>query len=274
MPSSRTSWRRSSKMGKKKQHFVPQAYLKAWEGLVFPKDHPEESITGIYYFEGDAQSGDGRNKDSVLWQPHLYTISFDQVFIGEACPLVYKDFSDQIYELLKNRSPAPVYGKHGYSIIKTPRSIRKHLGQVDDWDFYYYDGRPARKKGIISDIHNLTSYLLEDGFDAVFETKWTSTLSAFVSQVHARRGLQKDGKDYYVNIDPEIAFGVFEFFQMLECRSPHFDGYGILSWINDELLSAFEGETERLCKVFGTRNCIVCCFNTAKASIMRCLIRQ
>lgn len=31
---------------------------------------------------------------------------------------------------------------------------------------------------------------------------------------------------------------------MLECRSPRFDGFGILSWINEELLSAFEGETE------------------------------
>lgn len=231
-------------MSKKSQHFVPQTYLKAWEGTVISSNSPNKPFTGVYYFEGDSQLGEGRNKDSVLWQPNLYTISFDQRFIGEGCSKVTKDFVNQVDELMKNRSPEPVYGKVGYSVIKNKASIRKHLDNIDEWEFYYYDGRKARKNGILKDIHGLSSYLLEDGFDSVFETKWTNTLSTFVEQVNAHRGLHKDGKDFYVTIDPATAYDVYAFFQMLECRSPRFDGFGILSWINDELLSAFEGETE------------------------------
>lgn len=231
-------------MSTKRQHFVPQTYLKAWEGVVISSNSPDKPISGVYYFEGDSQLGEGRNKDSVLWQPSLYTISFDQRFIGEGCPKVIKDFVNQIDELMKNRSPEPVYGKDGYCEIRNKASIRKHLDNIDEWEFYYYDGRKARKNGILKDIHGLSSYLLEDGFDSMFETKWTDTLSSFTKQVKAHRGLHKEGKNFYVTVDPAIAYDVYAFFQMLECRSPRFDGLGIRSWINDELLSAFEGKTD------------------------------
>ncbi len=38
---------------------------------------------------------------------------------------------------MRSNSPKPVYGKLGYSIIKTKKSIYKHLFDIDKWDFYY-----------------------------------------------------------------------------------------------------------------------------------------
>ena len=231
-------------MNTKKQHFVPKTYLKAWEGKVFPSNSTDKVINGVYYFEGDSKVGEGRNKDSILWQPNLYTISFNQRFIGEGCHEVQKDFVNQIDELMKKRNPAPVYGKVGYSEIKTRSSIYKHLDNIDEWDFFYYDGRKARKDGILKDIHGLSSYILEDRFDSAFETKWGSTLSAFIEQVKTHRGLHKIDRNYYVTVDPATAYDIYAFFQMLECRSPRFDGYGVLAWFNDELNSVFKDETE------------------------------
>ena len=63
----------------------------------------------------------------------------------------------------------PVYGKLGYSIIKTKKSINKHFFEIHDWDFYYYDGNVAKKAAILSQIDALNCYILEDSFDDYLE---------------------------------------------------------------------------------------------------------
>ena len=131
-------------MATKEQHFVPRVYLKQWEGTVATLKEPNKQFTGVYYFDSDSFIGDGKNTGSILWKPHLYTINFDQIYIAEQCPLVYADFVSQVYSLMREREPAPVYGKLGYSNIKTRESVRKHLSQVDTWTFFYYDGNLAR----------------------------------------------------------------------------------------------------------------------------------
>lgn len=91
-------------------------------------------------FENGVHIGDGANRNSMLWEPHLYTIRFEYLFITRSCPLVFSYFVNQVYELMKINKPKPIYGKLGYSIIKTKESIRKHLYDIDNWEFYYEDG--------------------------------------------------------------------------------------------------------------------------------------
>ena len=224
-------------MATKEQHFVPRVYLKQWEGTVATLKEPNKQFTGVYYFDSDSFIGDGKNTGSILWKPHLYTINFDQIYIAEQCPLVYADFVSQVYSLMREREPAPVYGKLGYSNIKTRESVRKHLSQVDTWTFFYYDGNLARSGGILRNIHDLNSYLIENGLDFRFENSWESTLSEFVSEL--KNDSNATVGESVRRIDMDLTQRVFAFFLMMHCRSPQFNGFGILGWIGELLRNAF-----------------------------------
>lgn len=201
---------------------------------------------GVYYYTGNAREGELRNRDSILWSPHLYTVSFDQAFIGRGCPKIYSDFVEKIFDLMHNRAPQAVYAKYGYSIITTKQSIRKHMNNIDDWEFYYEDGNKARNKAILNSIHGLNSYILEDGFDLKFESKWQDTLLWFIQQLHEPKRRRREGKDQYVEFDAEIAYDIFAFFLMMQCRNPRFNGIGVLAWLDKTLQGVFEGETETM----------------------------
>lgn len=156
------------RMPTKKQHFVPRVYMKAWETQVETLKEPDKKFNGIYVIK-DGSIGDGANRNSVLWKPHLYTINFKYSFICNSCAKVKSQYVDLIYDLLKTGFKQPVYGKLGYSIIKTKKSINKHFFEIHDWDFYYYDGNVAKKAAILSQIDALNCYILEDSFDDYLE---------------------------------------------------------------------------------------------------------
>ena len=67
-------------MPTKKQHFVPRVYMKAWETQVETLKEPDKKFNGIYVIK-DGSTGDGANRNSVLWKPHLYTINFKYSFM-------------------------------------------------------------------------------------------------------------------------------------------------------------------------------------------------
>lgn len=116
-------------MPTKKQHFVPRVYMKAWETQVETLKEPDKKFNGIYVIK-DGSIGDGANRNSVLWKPHLYTINFKYSFICNSCAKVKSQYVDLIYDLLKTGFKQPVYGKLGYSIIKTKKSINKHFFEI------------------------------------------------------------------------------------------------------------------------------------------------
>ena len=170
-------------MPTKKQHFVPRVYLKAWETQVETLKEPDKKFKGIYVIK-DGKKGEGANRNSVLWMPHLYTINFKYLFICNSCSKVKSQFVDMIFDLLRKSYKQPVYGKIGYSTIKTKKSIQKHLYEIDDWEFYYEDGNIAKKAAILSQIDALNSYVLEDAFDDYLEKNWENILNSFVDSVH------------------------------------------------------------------------------------------
>ena len=136
-------------MATKNQHFVPRVYLKAWETKVETKKEPQKQFDGVFYFEKGDTVGEGATRETILWEPHLYTISFRQLYLAKKCPKVYSFFVDEIFDSMRANSPQPVYGKLGYSIIKTKHSVRKHLYDIESWDIYYDDGTTARKKALL-----------------------------------------------------------------------------------------------------------------------------
>lgn len=234
----------TDKKNTKRQHYVPQTYMKAWETNVSSKAGLGKEFKCIYAFENDSVNGDCRNKDSVMWEPHLYTISFEQSFIDHKCPLIREDFIKQVFQLMKDRKPQSVYGKLGYSIIKTQRSVRKHLDDIYKWEFYYSDGNKARNRAIFSDIEALNSYLIEDGLDSQFETNWNRVLDTFITEM-------KDPKNAMLGksertLPKKVVEDLAKFIFMMYCRSPKFDGLGIYTWLKKDILDPVFGDYSKV----------------------------
>lgn len=220
-------------MSTKKQHFVPRVYMKAWETLVETSKEPDKKFNGVYVFN-NSDVGEGANRNSVLWKPHLYTINFQYSYIGKSCAKVRSAFVNMIYELLRTGFKQPVYGKLGHSIIKLKKSIEKHFLEIDDWDFYYYDGNLAKKSAIKSQIEALNCYILEDSFDNYLEKNWESIYSDFVDCVHNGTPV---GLGRSERVIPEnVANNILEAFFLMLCRNPKFDAMGVYTKIKNNLL--------------------------------------
>ena len=221
----------------KRQHYVPRVYLKAWETQVRTDEEPNKDISGVYVFNGQELIGHGKSKEKTLWKPRLYTVGFDYCYMADRCPKIYSDFVDQIYNIMREKRDPPVYGKLGHSVIKTKSSIRKHILEVDQWDFFYDDGNAAKKKAIINDIHAINSYVIEDGLDSCFESQWSHLLNSFIEEMQSdESGIE--GRSERI-IKTETAQGVLAFFFMMLCRNPQFNGTGIYEWVRELLTSAF-----------------------------------
>ena len=125
-------------MATKHQHFVPRVYLKAWETKVETSREPKKKFDGVYYYTSNMKIGEGSTREAILWEPHLYTKSFRQLYLARKCPKVYNYFVDEIYNSMINNSPNPVYGKLGHCIIKTKNSVETQWGQVPLKKSYHF----------------------------------------------------------------------------------------------------------------------------------------
>lgn len=221
-------------MATKRQHFVPRVYMKAWETQVETSREPNRKFEGVYVFENSNEIGEGANRNSILWKPHLYTIKFEYLFIVNSCPKIYSDFVDMVYDVMRNRTLQPIYGKDGYSIIKTKKSIRKHLLNIDNWEFYYDDGNVAKQRSIKNQIESLNSYVLESAFDECFETRWEQNLNNFIESVHNGIPVAMGMSERVIPV--ESAMNMLSFFFMMLCRSPQFDSMGIYTDIKNNIL--------------------------------------
>lgn len=229
-------------MATKKQHFVPKVYLKAWETKVETKREPQKQFDGVYYFKRDDVIAEGATRETILWKPHLYTISFKQLYLGKKCPKVYKFFVNEVFNAMKNNSPRPVYGKLGYSKINTKKSVYKHLYDIDSWDFYYDDGTTAKKKALLNRFHDIRCYILEEAFSSFFEKDWENILRTFISEV--KTAPPNPGLGLNRKISERTAEDMMKFFFMMLCRSPEFDAMGAYTCLSDILNRTFNDTKE------------------------------
>ena len=85
------------------QHFVPRAYLKAWETRVSNSQEPLKKFDGVYVFKGNETKGEGITTKNVLWSQSLYTVKYsDYHYIHGKYPEVDKDFLSGIHNILDN----------------------------------------------------------------------------------------------------------------------------------------------------------------------------
>lgn len=220
-------------MATRKQHFVPRVYMKAWETKVETIKEPDKKFDGVYVLY-DSNVGDGANRDSVLWKPHLYTIGFQYSYICKSCSKVKQEFVNMIFDYLRDGGKQPVYGKYGYSIIKTKKSIDKHFFELMDWDFLYDDGNIAKKRVIQNQIESMNSYLLEFSFDDFFEKRWEKISNDFIDAVHNGTpvGLERSERV----VPEEVASNMLSAFFIMLCRNPSFDAMGIYTNIKKNIL--------------------------------------
>lgn len=221
-------------MPTKKQHYVPRVYMKAWETTVETLKDPHIKFSGVYTFEDHTALGDGANRNSVLWMPHLYTVRFHHNFICKSCPHIMEDFVNQIYSIMRENGGRPVYAKIGYSIIRTKKSIRKHLHEIDDWQFFYENGNIAKQTAIQRNISAINSYVLESAFDDFFEKKWDSVREGFIAAVQNTPPVAMNQSER--KIPPQLANDMLGCFLMMLCRSPYFSAMGIYQDIKDNIL--------------------------------------
>ena len=224
-------------MPTKKQHYVPKVYLKSWETKVETKKEPQKKFDGVYKFENGETIGDGCNRNSILWKPHLYTISFRQLYLAKKCPKIRKYFANMVYESMIHNNPKPVYGKLGYSVIKSKDSVFKHLYEIDDWDFFYSDGMTAKKNSLLNRVNNMRCYLIEESFDNRFETKWESIKDLFLDEVKHSYPLPGELSERIIS--EQTATDMMEFFFMMYCRSPLFDPMDTYSRMENVLKQTF-----------------------------------
>lgn len=222
------------RVAKRKQHYVPQVYLKAWETQVETLKDPDNKFKGVYTFECSSGIGDGANKASILWMSQLYTIRFEHRYICTSCPRVLNYFVERIYNLMRVETDKPVYAKFGYSIIKTKASIRKHFFDIDDWQFYYDNGNLGKQKAIMNKICALNCYILETEFDDFFEKQWESVRTSFVQEV--KRAIPKTLNSSERIISMSVANKMLSFFFVMLCRSPYFTAMGFYERIKRNLL--------------------------------------
>ena len=224
-------------MSTKKQHYVPKVYLEAWETTVETKNEPKKKFTGVYQFVRGESIGNGCNKKTVLWKPHLYTISFKQLYLAQKCPKVYGCFVNKIYEEMIHNTPQPVYGVYNHSVIKSKKSVRDHLVAINDWDFYYYDESPAKKRNLINKFNNINCYLLEESFSDIFESRWKTIKNTFINEVKESVKLNEYGERI---ISFKTTTDMLEFFFMMYCRSPRFDPFNLYAFFGNTLKEIFD----------------------------------
>ena len=220
-------------MPTKRQHFVPRVYMKVWETKVETAKEPDKKFDGVYVFNG-SNIGEGANRNSVLRKPHLYTVNFTYSYICKSCPKIKSEFVSMIYDLLRTGFAKPVYGKIGYSIIKTKKSIEKHFYEINDWEYYYDDGNVARKASIKNQIEALNSYILEDAFDNYLEKNWESIYTSLVDAVHNGTPVAIGQSERI--IPEEVALDMLSSFFIMLCRNSVFDAMGIYTKMKKNVL--------------------------------------
>ncbi len=220
-------------MSTTEQHFVPRVYLKAWETQVETLTTPDIKFKGVYTFKEANTLGNGANRKSILWKPHLYTITFDHSYIMKSCPEIFSDFIDQIYKIMQNGFKKPLYAKLGYSKICTKQSIRKHFRDIDKWDFYYNDGNLA-PQSVKQQIGKIKSFIIEDGLNKLYENHWLSILESFINEMNVALPIAFDRSERVIRYD--TAIDMLSFFFIMLCRNPNFNAMGVYTKIKNNFL--------------------------------------
>lgn len=215
------------------QHYVPRAYLKAWQTQVRNSREPDKRFDGVYIIDSSQNKGEGANIKSVLWSQSIYTVKFqDYFYLHGKYPSLDKEFISGIKNILQNEYDQSIDAECDGVQIVSDQDILNNLTNLDKWEFKYADGNVAPKKRIINRIQELNSYCLEDGLDQLFEKDWQTVCNSFIDQVDETI----PSKDGTRQIDKSLAERMVRFLFSMLCRNPGFDSFGIYKNLEERLL--------------------------------------
>lgn len=226
----------------KRQHYVPKAYLKNWETQVTSKKEPNKKFEGIYYYKkNDLTTGDGRNRDSILWLPRLYNVDYDLSFIIPSCPVIEKDYIKKIEEKLKERQ---VNAYFGGKLLKTQKDLTNNFFKLTEWEFRHkqYPSNLAKKTAILNSIKQINSYVIENALDDVVEKKWQKSLNDFIYQME--NTIPLNGVDEIRQINENTVLEIVKIVIFLMCRNPEFNCLGIFPAIKRIVLDNLPEATD------------------------------
>lgn len=216
--------KRSDKMAKGNQHFVPRVYLKRWS--------PQGNQSVFYFEKPDLSIGQPRNVKSILYNRHTYTINFDLYYVLDYMPEIKADFAKQMLAILKNYNVVAFY--NGVELNTKELLFEPHnLCSIDKWEFRKKDNLLAPKQKILNSIKEIRSYIIETSLDDFIEKKWNDTLDKFLSEIEI--GYKNRIGDEDITVDNSTIEEIVAIMLLFMCRNPKFDCQGIFPSIENVL---------------------------------------
>lgn len=147
-------------MAKIHHHYIPRTYLKQWEN----------QNKQIWLYDIEDRTMELRNKDSIFYEKHLYSITFIE------SQLLAPDQKEMFIEPLKQ-----------YQVFLdgnrlNSEEIFENLTRYDEFVIREQDGRLVKKglkKSLLEDILSKKHLVIEDKYKDIVEDSWNKTLHFF-----------------------------------------------------------------------------------------------
>ncbi len=220
----------------RRQHFVPEVYLKSWESLVSSINEPKKKFRGLYYYDKhDLSMGDGRNKKSILYFPHTYTINFNLFPYFHRRAEIVSDFCKQLQEILDRRNVTVFLDNHPINDIRELLSLDV-LTHIDNWAFVDREcGEIRSNTRTVNEIKDIRSYVLEHQIDKYLEKRWESILTAFSSEIEI--GLMQTSHAHeQIKVSQDVVCKLIDAMLLMLCRNPVFDYIGIFPSVKESYI--------------------------------------
>jgi len=227
-------------MPQERQHYVPKVYLKSWEGSVCSLSNGNTIFNGVYIFDKNNLSvGDGRTRKKILFEKNIYTIDFENRFIGGESSEILNDFAKQTHKILDARNVcAFCNGTH----LSSEFLLSQNFSELHKWIFQSKNNSQPNKVEIIKEIETLKSYVIESAFDKHIENKWVNVLTEFLAPAESM--LYGHGQIEYRYPNEDTPIKMFEMFTYMHSRNPRFDMLGLLPPILDVTLGPLLKDVE------------------------------
>ena len=205
-------------MAYKDQHYVPEAYLRAWESSVYKHKKPQNVFQGVRIFNKKTLAFiDSHKVDKICYNHHTYSVTDEYSFVMYQMPKIQCEYAEKIAEiLLKHNAVAFFNGQP----LDTPEKLVdiNNFNNLGQWEFLkaYDTTLLASKKAIISEIKNIYIYAIEHALDTNFEHSWRKKRDNFISScMHSKQ------------IDKNFLSDIIWCMLILICRNPQFDCLGL-----------------------------------------------
>lgn len=218
-------------MATKNQHYVPQAYLRAWETKVASKNEPNRQFDGVYYFQKSSlEKGNGLTTEKVLSTSHTYTIKSDIIQYLLGYEEIKKEYLSKINEIFTSRDILPKYDNE---ILQSNTKKGKYIQSLFEWEFVDKNGSLVKSTPIHNQINNVCCYCLEDKFSSYVESDWPKNLKSFLKHFPVSGEGEKEIQISDTNdIDKILVMMI-----VMMVRNPNFDFFGLLPLLVDNICS-------------------------------------